>query len=151
MRICISLKNTPYDFACHFCTPHFSLKVTNGTFMHCILIFGTQIHIIYVPTAYQWCHIQEKHKHRIMKSTDYWFLRPPPVPVSCFPVWRKEIFYDCTLYSYNFKSSVTVWAEASDTPFWLVKRHKVFWGLTASQVPVSPSFSYQMPVSSSFS
>jgi len=65
---------------------------------------------------------------------------------------RKSSYMTVTLYSNNFKSSVAVWVEASDTPFWLVKRQKVFWGvLTASHVPVSPSFSSQVPLSSSFS
>lgn len=54
---------------------------------------------------------------------------------------EKCSFMTVTLYSNNFKSSVAVWAEASDTPFWLVKRHKIFWGLTARPVPFSPSFS----------
>lgn len=40
----------------------------------------------------------------------------------------KSSFMIVTLYSNNFKSSVAVWAETSDTPFWLVKRHKVLWG-----------------------
>jgi len=40
----------------------------------------------------------------------------------------KSSFMTVTLYSNNFKSSVAMWAEASDTSFWLVKRYKVFLG-----------------------
>lgn len=36
-----------------------------------------------------------KKNTNIGLSTDYWFLQPSALPASCFPVWRKEFFYDC--------------------------------------------------------
>jgi len=58
-------------------------------FLECwYMLFMFSPHISYALS-------KKKHRDWIMKSTDYWFLLPSPIPVSCFPVWKKEFLYDC--------------------------------------------------------